>query len=90
MERIIKMLINGQNWQMDIGEKMKRKSYKPGPGAYGSIRIAILDDDDKKYYEANSLFLDMKRANRIAIYGNELWCRAGDYYIINKYGESLW
>ncbi len=64
---------------------MKEGSYPPGPQHYGAIRIAHLDDDELEYYKHDESFQRFIKANRLAIYGNELWAWEEDQYVVKKY-----
>ena len=73
----------------DIKSAKKQKQYPPSPAEIGSVRIAMLDDDDIEIYKKDPTFQKFKQQNKLAIYGgNELWAFESDMNIIKKYGDS--
>jgi len=63
----------------------KTKSYKfiPGPGEHGSLRVGHLDDDLRRIMKHD--IIKWKRANRLTVYGNELWVWENDQTAKRKF-----
>lgn len=65
------------------GETKIKESIAPGSDDVGSIRIAILDDEDKKDVELQKHI----KSKRLGLEGNELWATEGDMEMVSQFGN---
>lgn len=77
------------DFQKFLNENIYSIEPEPGPGTYGTIRLANLHDEDIDEIHEDPITSEWLESGRITLVDNKLWVDEGDTEVIGFFNDNF-